>query len=68
MVIFNFTRFEVQGLIQTLDRAVRPIGRNPKLPTKSKRATRKQTNRLNIIRTVFIYSFAIYNTNMTVLL
>ena len=31
-------------------------------------ATKSQTHKLNIIKTVFIYNFMVYDTTMTVLL
>ena len=42
-----------------MDKAIRPIGKNPELLTKSSRDIENQTNRLSIIRKLFIYSFAV---------
>ena len=52
----KFTRAEVQWPNKKTNRAVRKIGRHPKPLKESSRDTENQTNKVNIIRTVFFYT------------
>ena len=51
-----------------MGKAVKLIGRNLEQLKKSSVAIKKQTNKFNIIRTVFMYTFAVYYTIFTELL